>query len=984
MMGNLQLAQLLGFAGAYVGLLLLIGYAVKRGWVTPRLTQHPLTGVLALGLLFGTWTLFGTLGLAYAYQGGLIFYMLGLVFAFIGLPLVIRPILRITDYYQLRSLADLMAFRFRSRTAGTMVTLTLSLLILPVFALQIQALTTSTQLLASTTWHWQLALGFVALAILITTLSSGPEGNTSQHNHSITFTLAVDTLVRLGVIVLLAGLVSWQVFQNPLDAILWSQQNSEQLAAMSSSLGPAASVTLFSLFFLAPLIMPHTFHLLLRERPQQFSDRWLQWGMPVLILLLSLPLLPVFWAGARLGFTSLPEYFTLSISSQLFAPWLTLLMFGVVASAALATLVVGTQALATMWINHVLLPFTPPKRASVDLQRWLFDARRGSAVVILLCGLGFFALLQTHFSLTFLGMLGFVSGLHLLPGLIGVLYWQRASKVAFTLSLSVGLISWLVLLGLPLLVEAIRAPAPFPVYFDTSRPPWLFASWLSLGLNAIVFVSASFIFPATLAERNAAAACRQDVPLSPNRRGLKPHNAREFISHLAGPLGQVTAEREVERALQRLGYTLAEYRPFALRNLRDHLEINLSGMMGPSVAHILIERYLAMDTPEVTSSNDDLYLLENRLEGLHNQLTGMARELDQLRRFHRDTLMRLPTGVFLLAHDGEILLWNDAMERMTGVANDRALGAQLDILPTAWHLLLQAFVANDQLDASLTPLNAPAQPRWLNLHKSISAEIRSIGQPSALVVVVDDQTQIKVLEEELVHNERLAAIGSLSAGVAHEIGNPITGIDSLAQELRYLSTNREVQEVAQQIRNQTSRVTSIVQSLVSYAHVGHSQRQDLHQPHAVHRVVQEAINLLQLGQGHVKIQWLNQVPQDLFVMCDPQRLGQVFVNLLVNARDASQANSKVTISAQADTHRLEITISDEGSGIPEALIDRVLEPFFTTKEVGKGTGLGLSLANNIIAEHYGSLSLQSSDDPELMSGTQIIITLPRAALEDMA
>lgn len=982
MMGDLQLGQLLGFAGIYIAALLLLGYAAQRGWVSPRLTQHPLTGILALGLLFGTWAFFGTLGLAYAYDGGLFFYLLGLVIAFVGLPLVIRPILRITDHYQLRSLADLMAFRFRSRTAGTLVTLTLSILALPIFALQIQTLTTSTQLLVNTDWHWQLALSFVAIAMLITTLSGGPESNRSRN--SLIFTLAADTLIRLVVILLLAGFVSWQVFRNPLDAWQWQYQNADQLAAFSNSLGPATGITLVSLFILAPLMMPHTFHLLLRERPQQTGDRWLQWGMPVLIVLLSVPFLPVYWAGVRLGFPSLPEYFSLSLGLTLSAPWLSLLVFGVIASAALATLVVGTQALSTMWINHGLLPFAPPKRPSEDLQRWLIDARRSLAVVILLCALTFFALLQTHFSLTSLGMLGFVSSLHLLPGLIGVLYWQRASKVAFTLSLSMGLLSWLAMLGLPLVVEAIQASVPRPVYFDTSGQTWLIASWLSLALNAVVFVGASYIFPATTAERNAAAACRQDVPLSPNRRGLKPQNAREFISHLAGPLGQVTAEREVERALHRLGYNWAEYRPFALRNLRDLLEINLSGMMGPSVAHILIERYLAIDTPEVTTSNDDLYLLENRLEGLHNQLTGMARELDQLRRFHRDTLMRLPTGVFLLAHDGEILLWNDAMERMTGVATERALGAQLDILPTAWHLLLQEFVDNNQLDASLTPLHEQTQPRWLNLHKSVSAAMSSTGDSSALVVVVDDQTQLKALEEELVHSERLAAIGSLSAGVAHEIGNPITGIDSLAQELHYLSDHPEVAEIAQQIRNQANRVTAIVQSLVSYAHAGHTQRQDLHQPYPIYQVVQEAIDLLLLGKNDIAIAWRNQVPKDLMVMCDPQRLGQVFVNLLVNARDASEPGSAVTIEAHADAHRVEITVSDEGSGISEAIIDRVLEPFFTTKEVGKGTGLGLSLANNIIEEHYGSLSILSAGNNGLTQGTQMTITLPRAASEDMA
>ncbi|MCH8550684.1 MAG: PAS domain-containing protein [Natronospirillum sp.] len=977
----LSLPLLLGLALAYLTLLFGIGSAADRGWISRRISGHPLTYILALGLFFGTWTFFGTVGLAYAFQGGFLTFLLGITMAFLALPLLLRPLLRITQNYQLSSLADLMAFRFRSRSAGTLVTLTLTLVMMPLFALQIQAVTASLGLLLEPVSDWQVALGFVLMVLLITLLLGSSQLGQGRDHGGMVMALATDGLVKLLVFGLLGAFISWQVFQGPVDMWQWQADNSYRLAMFSDSLGLTSGLTLVLVFLLTPAIMPHLFHVLVREHPTQPTSLWLQLGMPLYTLLFVLPILPILWGGIRLGFPSLPEYFALSIGIQLSVPWLSALMFVVIISAAIGTMLIGTLALASMWINHGLLPYAPPRREAADIYRWLLGARRVLTLVILLCGLAFYAILRASHSLTSLGMLSFVSALQLLPGLIGLLYWQRASRTGFMVSLIAGLALWLMLLGLPLLVEATRAVTALPLYFETLANEWFLTTLLALVVNSVLFVVFSLLFPPTPAEQAAASACSQNAPMSPSRRALRALNAREFVAQLAGPLGQVTAEREVERALKELGYTLAEYRPFALRNLRDRLEINLSGLMGPSVANTLVERYLAIDSTEIEPAAEDLYLVENRLEGLHNQLTGMARELDQLRRFHRDTLMRLPIGVFSLAQDGEILLWNQVMARLTGIPAEQALGARLNLLPNPWRQVLEGFIDNNQQDAALLPLDEDKQRRWLSLHKSSAPQSRGLGEPASMVVLVDDQTQTKLLEEELVHSERLAAIGSLSAGVAHEIGNPITGIDSLAQELRYLSNDPNIKEVAEQIRDQASRVTTIVQSLVSYAHAGQTRRQDDHSAHLLHDVVQDAINLLQLSKGARPVVLLNEVPDGILVPCDPQRLGQVFINLLTNARDASQHGDEIRVTAEADSHRVRVEVVDQGKGIPAEVQDRILEPFFTTKEVGKGTGLGLSLASNIIEEHYGSLDIESPAFQLEGRGTRIIITLPRFITE---
>lgn len=977
---SFSLGILLGCLAGYLALLGLVAIAADRGWLTRRWSENPLIYTLALSIYFSAWAFMGSLALAYQFQAGFLTLYVGVVLLFVAAPVLVRPVLRIAQSYQLGSLADMMAFRFRSRSAGTWVALALTLTALPLLALQIRILSDSVQFLLPGTPVLHIAAAFGAVAVILTMLLSDRQRTPTQRHHSLVMVLALDGAWKLAVMLGLGGFVVWQLFAGPADLWNWQLQEAERYLRYNPRLALAPGLTMVIMFVLAPIVFPHMFHILVREHPDRSEPRWLQWGLPVYAALFALPVLPILWGGIRLNFPTAAELFVLSIPTFMSFPELTLALFVAVASAALTTTVVTALALASMWVNHGVLPYFPPRRESADIYRWLLWMRRGIVAALLALSVLVALLLHDQQSLTQLGLVTFASALQFIPGLIGLLYWPGASRRGFVGGLIGGMGSWLVLMGLPLLLAPGLLPFPLPATIAVLGDEWFTSSLLALLINLSLFVGLSIRYPPSRRELAAASACSQNAPLSPSRRALRAHNAREFVQQLARPLGQVTAEREVDRALNELGYTSAEYRPFALRRLRDRLEVNLSGLMGPSVAQALVERYLAVDSNEIDPATEDLYLVENRLEGLHTQLTGMARELDQLRRFHRDTLMRLPIGVFSLAADGEILLWNRVMEQLVGLTAEQVLGTRLNALPPAWHELLSQFVNDQQTDAATLPLDTDEGRRWLSLHRSAPdahASAQSSVESAAVVVLVDDQTQTKLLEDELIHNERLAAIGSLSAGVAHEIGNPITGIDSLAQELKYISQDKDVQDVAVQIREQTQRVTTIVQSLVSYAHAGQSKRQGDHSPHALHEIVQDAVNLLQLSKDKKPVVLLNTVPPELIVLCDPQRLGQVFINLLTNARDASKPRDEILIAALADAHRIHIEVVDRGTGIPDAVKDRILEPFFTTKEVGKGTGLGLALASNIIEEHFGSLEFESPAFRLEGRGTRVIITLPR-------
>ena len=297
--------------------------------------------------------------------------------------------------------------------------------------------------------------------------------------------------------------------------------------------------------------------------------------------------------------------------------------------------------------------------------------------------------------------------------------------------------------------------------------------------------------------------------------------------------------------------------------------------------------------------------------------------------------------------------------------------------PSRWNQLLEDFFQSSDDHLTLHRVDINGSPRYFNLHK---AHIDA-ADSGVIAMLLEDQTENNLLQEQLIHSERLASIGQLAAGVAHEIGNPVTGIDCLAQELALVSDDNDVQSAARQIREQTQRVSIIVQSLVSYAHSGKSNPLCLSPQVAASSVcifdcIEEAVHLLKLSHEQDHVSFQNHCEPSHRVSGNEQKLQQVFLNLLKNAADATSGQGQVSVSSFSETGFIHIHFDDEGSGIPEALKDKLFEPFFTTKESGKGTGLGLALTWNIIKEHCGSIQVISPLQPDTGQGSRFIISLP--------
>ena len=256
---------------------------------------------------------------------------------------------------------------------------------------------------------------------------------------------------------------------------------------------------------------------------------------------------------------------------------------------------------------------------------------------------------------------------------------------------------------------------------------------------------------------------------------------------------------------------------------------------------------------------------------------------------------------------------------------------------------------------------------------SISFSVSEIGEKTFFTGIIRDLTETKALQEQVLKSERLAALGQLVAEVTHEIKNPLVMIGGYARQLSRSVQDPKGHSKLKIIVDEVRRLETLIGEL-----------RDLYRPKALNLetvdmavLLKEVRDLIQEEARNKQIEVVLDIPPvPLLVEGDRDKLKQVILNLSRNAMEAMDRGGRLTVRSQCLEEQVEITVSDEGPGIPEPELDKVFTPFFTTKK--QGTGLGLSVSKRIIEEHRGcSFSLASGRD----KGAVARITMPISACE---
>jgi signal transduction histidine kinase len=245
------------------------------------------------------------------------------------------------------------------------------------------------------------------------------------------------------------------------------------------------------------------------------------------------------------------------------------------------------------------------------------------------------------------------------------------------------------------------------------------------------------------------------------------------------------------------------------------------------------------------------------------------------------------------------------------------------------------------------------------------------------ILLIEDITDRIRLEEQLQISEKMASIGLLAAGVAHEVNTPLTGISSFTQMLLENADPEDPRtRLLEKIERQTFRAAKIVNGLLNLSRQG-TQAGGERVPVDVNAIVGDVLALLehQLEIGRIKVRRELVAPPPVVAGLE-HKLQQVLLNLFLNARDAMPRGGWLSIATRVDGDRAIIEIGDTGSGIPSEHLSRIYDPFFTTKSIGQGTGLGLSITYGIVREHEGTLGVESV----VGQGTRFTVSLPLATM----
>lgn len=332
---------------------------------------------------------------------------------------------------------------------------------------------------------------------------------------------------------------------------------------------------------------------------------------------------------------------------------------------------------------------------------------------------------------------------------------------------------------------------------------------------------------------------------------------------------------------------------------------------------------------------------------------------------YRDIIENTTDAILTVNNDDIVTTWNHGAELMFGWKREEILEKPIstiipdDLLKNSELSTLKTGV---QLRGHLTDYETERitkDGRRLHIQLSENRIIDENHRPIGRSQIMRDQTENRIRERQMQQSERLAAVGHMAAGVAHEVGNPLSAISSLVQLVQRRSDDPFVKENLTKVRENINRITKIVRDLVDFSRppitrVSNTQIND---------VIMNSIGLLKHDSRCRNILFDPDLDESLpTVNCVPDHISQVLINLLLNAVDAVQNadNKSITIRTRNKDEVISIHVTDYGCGIPANIKDKIFEPFFTTKEVGSGTGLGLSVSHGLIKRMGGDISVESS------------------------
>jgi PAS domain S-box-containing protein len=458
--------------------------------------------------------------------------------------------------------------------------------------------------------------------------------------------------------------------------------------------------------------------------------------------------------------------------------------------------------------------------------------------------------------------------------------------------------------------------------------------------------------------------CRNDrewpfIYVSEGVSDLTGYAVDEYLAHKTVTYGAQIDPEDREGVWQEVQAAVEQRRPF---------EVTYRIVTKSGEVKWVWERGEGIYTPDGTLSY---------LEGFVTDVTE-RKHAEHLLRQSEERYRRLiavsPYAILVNKGDRIIFANDQAIKLFGAVKADEILGkSPLDLFHPDYHATIREWIHELLEGRQLVPVIEEKIVRLdgTPLDVEVSAARFVDEEGPAILIMLRDISERKRLQEQLRKTERIAELGTLASGMAHEIGTPMNVILGRAEYLLERVTDESVKQGLQTIITQVERITRVMNQLLSFARRKAPERVALD----LKQTIEDGLEMFQERLARSQIQVVTRFSDDCpTVQADWDQMSQVIINLVMNAVHAMPDGGTLRVGLTTEKQMVKLTVGDTGQGIPRDVLKKVFDPFFTTKEFGKGTGLGLTVVKGIIEEHQGSIAVESEEG----KGTIFTVRLPIA------
>ncbi|EOW7388924.1 two-component system sensor histidine kinase AtoS, partial [Escherichia coli] len=425
----------------------------------------------------------------------------------------------------------------------------------------------------------------------------------------------------------------------------------------------------------------------------------------------------------------------------------------------------------------------------------------------------------------------------------------------------------------------------------------------------------------------------------------------------------------IERNGEILGYIWANELTEDIRRQAGKMNVRIiivltAGLLISLLLIVLFSRRLSANIDIITDGLSTLAQnIPTRLPQLPGEMGQISQSVNNLAQALRETrtlndliIENAADGVIAIDRQGDVTTMNPAAEVITGYQRQELVGQPYSMLfdNTQFYSPVLDTLEHGTEHVALE-LSFPGRDRTIELSVTTSRIHNTHGEMIGALVIFSDLTARKETQRRMAQAERLATLGELMAGVAHEVRNPLTAIRGYVQILRQQTSDLIHQEYLSVVLKEIDSINKVIQQLLEFSRPHHSQWQQV----SLNALVEETLVLVQTAGVQARIDFISELDNELSpINADRELLKQVLLNILINAVQAISARGKIRIRTwQYSDSQQAISIEDNGCGIDLSLQKKIFDPFFTTK--ASGTGLGLALSQRIINAHQGDIRVAS-------------------------